>query len=149
MHSDKTKNRIYHCWANMKSRCLNSNNKWYEHYGKRGITICDEWMDFNSFYQWSINNGYSENLSIDRINNNKGYSPDNCRWATASQQSRNRRMLRKPKYDYYGVRLIHNGRYRADVTRNGKSYFVGYYSTSEEAATAREEFIRRNYLDPL
>ena len=76
----------------MKSRYLNKNNSRYKDYGGRGITVCDEWLnDFTAFYKWSLNNGYSENLSIDRINVNGNYCPENCRWITMKEQSNNKR----------------------------------------------------------
>lgn len=81
--------RIYRIWKAMKTRCLNPNFKRYDRYGGRGIKICDLWMDFLPFYQWAMSAGYSDELSIDRINNDDGYYPENCRWATKSQQRRN------------------------------------------------------------
>lgn len=84
--------RIYGIWRGIKDRCLNKNCTAYKNYGGRGITICDEWKDdFVSFYEWAINNGYEDNLTIDRINVNKNYCPENCRWATALEQGRNKR----------------------------------------------------------
>ncbi len=78
--------RIYRTWINMKQRCLNPNQKNYEWYGKKGIDICDEWKDsFESFYNWSVANGYNEGLTIDRIDPSKGYYPENCRWVTISE----------------------------------------------------------------
>lgn len=75
----------------MKSRCYNKNNPSYKNYGARGITVCIEWLNnFEMFYNWAINNGYDDNLTIDRIDNNKGYEPYNCRWITHIEQQYNR-----------------------------------------------------------
>lgn len=85
-----SKTPIYHIWTVMKDRCFNPKNKNYSNYGGRGIRVCDEWInDFMSFYNWANAYGYKKGLSIDRINNNLHYSPDNCRWATSKEQSRN------------------------------------------------------------
>jgi hypothetical protein len=86
--------RIYKIWDDMHQRCTNKNNTNFHHYGGRGITISEEWKNFEVFKDWAVINGYHENLSIDRINNNKGYSPDNCRWTTSLEQGRNKRSNR-------------------------------------------------------
>ncbi len=86
-----TGTRLYNIWAGMKQRCYDKKDPTYERYGKKGITVCAEWIyDFPVFREWALKNGYDDTLSIDRINNSKGYGPDNCRWATVKEQSNNR-----------------------------------------------------------
>lgn len=83
--------RIFKIYNGIKQRCYNSNAHKYKVYGSRGIKVCDEWLnDFKAFYEWSINNGYSDKLSIDRINVNGNYEPNNCRWVDMKTQQRNR-----------------------------------------------------------
>lgn len=84
--------RLYGIWENMKSRCYNPNTPQFQYYGQQGIVICDEWKhEFLSFYNWAIKNGYSDELSIDRINPYGNYEPSNCRWATSEEQNNNKR----------------------------------------------------------
>lgn len=93
-----TKTRPYRIWIHMRSRCYDKKCHAYNRYGGRGITVCEEWRnDFQAFYDWAISHGYSDDLSIDRIDNDKGYSPDNCRWATAKEQNKNRRKWKRIK----------------------------------------------------
>ena len=84
--------RLYRIWNNMKNRCYRKSYHAYNHYGGRGITICNEWLhDFQAFYDWAMANGYRDDLSIDRIDSNGNYCPKNCRWATMTEQNKNKR----------------------------------------------------------
>lgn len=95
----KYKTRLYKIYNHMITRCYNEHVPQYKYYGGRGIVVCDEWKDsFLVFYDWAINNGYQDNLSIDRINTNGEYGPSNCKWSTAKQQQRNRRNTKYVTY---------------------------------------------------
>ena len=92
-HTYCTQHRLlYYTWGSMNARCTRMTHPKYKHYGARGITVCNEWSnDFRAFCEWSLAHGYRQGLSIDRIDNDSGYSPDNCRWTTYSVQNRNKR----------------------------------------------------------
>lgn len=86
-----SRKRLHTIWNHMKYRCYSKKCSNYKNYGGRNIKICDEWKDFNNFYNWALKNGYQNNLSIDRIDNDKNYEPKNCRWITIQEQQKNRR----------------------------------------------------------
>lgn len=86
-----TRTSLHNRWKALKQRCLNPKSSRYDDYGNRGITLCEEWLDFENFHEWAIKNGYKEGLSLDRIDNDKGYYPTNCRWTTEITQNRNKR----------------------------------------------------------
>lgn len=138
-----SKLRIYRIWTGMKSRCNNSKDDHYFNYGGRGIKVCDEWnkkYGFFNFYSWAMANGYNDNLSIDRIDNDKNYSPDNCRWVTIPEQIENRRIAR---------RCIFNGKemWLPDIAKEvGVKYGLLYSRVALKGMTVEEaiEDILRN-----
>ncbi len=141
--------RLNRIWRNIKGRTLNPKNKQYNYYGGRGTTICDEWKnDFMSFYAWAISNGYSDELSIDRIDNDGGYSPENCRWATKTIQSRNTRIQKNNTSGYRGVSYFkRDGNYLTYINIKSKRIHLGYFQTAEDGAVAYNNYIIENNLE--
>jgi hypothetical protein len=123
----------------MKQRCLNQNCPAYNDYGGRGITICQEWINnYKEFERWSYNNGYEDNLTIDRIDNDGDYKPSNCRWVTMAEQSINKGMY---KNNTTGVRGVyrHRNKYRAEIKIKGKTIVLGQSDDIEAATTFRKQ----------
>lgn len=92
-HGFKTRDshmRLYNTWSDMRRRCNNPNRKRAKSYYYKGIQVCDEWNNFENFYEWAINNGYDDSLTLERIDNNLNYCPENCKWIPKSEQSKNR-----------------------------------------------------------
>lgn len=81
--------RLFWVWHGMMERCSNKKSLSYKHYGGKGIQVCDEWKDSTAFIKWALENGYKDNLTIDRIDSNKNYEPDNCRWVGWKVQANN------------------------------------------------------------
>lgn len=101
------KTRLFRIWKNMHQRCSNKGVQYYKHYGGRGIKVCPEWTtDFNTFRDWALTHGYNDTLTIDRINVDADYCPENCRWITHREQCRNRRNKLFVSYKGENVRLI-------------------------------------------
>lgn len=136
------KNRLYHAWSEMRRRC-NGKATNRQYYGGKGISYCSEWEDFDVFAMWAIDNGYLDGLEIDRIDSDKDYSPENCRWVTHKQNSRNRKAKVTNRTGVPGVQMrpLKDGTpsYRAYITVNGKTIHLGTHSSFEDAVVARRE----------
>lgn len=142
----KSKSRIHKEWRGILHRCKNPSASHYENYGGRGIKVCDEWQGENgflNFYKWSMENGYADNLTLDRKNNDKGYSPDNCRWVTHQENCWNRGTRKDSRTGKAGVTMVvtRTGKikYRSCIMVNGKNIHLGYFYNLDEAIKAREE----------
>lgn len=134
-----SRTKLGNVFEGMKQRCNNPKNKNYEKYGGRGIKICTEWLnDPKKFFDWAIKNGYKEGLSIDRIDVNGNYEPDNCRWADNEAQCLNQRLRKDNKTGHKGI-YYSEGVYRVQIRRNKKRYYFGSYKTLPEAVKVLEE----------
>ena len=135
-----SRSRIFKNWEAMKQRCENPNSTAYKDYGAKGIYVCQEWQDFVNFYSWAISNGYSDGLTIDRKDNSKGYSPDNCRWATRAEQNRNTTRTHRIEYNGQFITAAEAGR-MVNVSRStiAKWCRSGRVSTIADVIKAEKE----------
>jgi hypothetical protein len=141
---------LYMTWKKMVSRCHSEKSSDYKYYGARGITVCDEWKNnFKDFYTWSLSNGYSEDLSIDRRDNDLGYAPSNCRWTTQSKQSQNTRTLRSNNTSGYRGVSFHKGagKWQVAICVERKVTYLGLYDDEEEASKVFNKYVRDNALE--
>jgi hypothetical protein len=135
----KRKSPIYSRWIAMKARCYNENHEYFHNYGGRGITVCEDWLDFQKFYE-DMHESFSPDLDIDRIDVNLGYSKDNCRWVDKSEGNFNKNIQKNNNSGKTGVSLNKkSGRWRAYITWNKQQIFLGSYLTIDEAIRARLE----------
>lgn len=147
---NSTGDRLYKIWIGIKKRCYNQNYKAYKNYGGRGISVCDEWKNsYISFRDWSLNNGYDDELSIDRINVNGNYEPSNCRWTTNEIQARNTRLLMSTnKSGYRGVSWAKDrSKWKVQIVVNTKRIYIGQFDTAIEGAIAYNNYITENNLE--
>jgi len=139
---------LYGRFRAMHQRCNNPNNQVYNIYGGRGIKVCSEWSDYKIFRTWAQTNGYRKDLSIDRKNNNKNYSPDNCRWVTRTIQNRNKRKQLNVSSKYLGVYWNKtNKKWIAKITINNKAKYIGSFINEIDAAKAKDKYVIDNNLE--
>ena len=141
-------NKLYGTWRQMVQRCTNSKHKNYKNYGGRGITVCEEWLDIKNFIAWAESTHPNiEGLSLDRIDNDKGYSPENCTWSDKTTQAINQRMKSNNTSGQNGIRFyLPTNKWVARITVNKVLKHIGYYETIEEAVQARDNYIIENNL---
>ena len=135
-----TDSPVYHTWVSMRQRCNNPKSTSYDRYGARGITVCEEWDNFETFHDWAMSNGYKTGLTIDRKNNDKGYCPDNCRWADSATQANNRHTNRFVTYngithtasEWARLLNVNYATFLGRLNRNDMRDFEEYYGVYEE-----------------
>lgn len=136
----KYNSRLHKIWRTMKQRCFNPKDPQYHNYGGRGITVCEEWLEFKNFYEWAISNGFDENAprgasTIDRINVNDGYKPDNCRWVDMKTQSNNKRNNRLLTFDGETMTLSQWAEEKGLKVSTLQARIDEYHWTTEKALT--------------
>jgi hypothetical protein len=143
--------KIYRVWKSMVYRCTDTKNERnLRNYVERGITVCDEWIDdCVAFYKWALSNGYEEGLELDREDNNKGYSPENCRWVTKSINMQNRQLLQTNNTSgyrcvFYNPSGLNRKPWVVRVYFNKRKYYLGKFKTAQDAAFAYNQFVIKN-----
>ena len=141
-------NRFYSTWRQMLQRCNNHADIGYIYYGARGITVCEEWLDIRNFVDWAEKTYPNlEGYTLDRIDVNMGYSPNNCRWADIITQNINQRMKKSNTSGYTGVSYHKTkNKWTANIGINNKLKHLGQFDSKEEAVQARDNYIIENNL---
>lgn len=140
--------RLYRIWKNIKQRCTNKKLNNFKNYGGRGILLDNEWKNnYEIFKEWALKNGYEDTLSIDRIDNDGNYEPDNCRWTDKSTQNSNKRKNCKFLNNYIGVYFDkRRDIYRSELRFKNKTIIIGYFKSEKQAAIARNDYISKNNM---
>lgn len=140
--------RLYHIWQGMRYRCYTTTCSTYKNYGAKGIRVYEEWKnDFKPFYNWAIQNGYSDTLTLDRIDPKGNYEPDNCRWADWKTQANNKGLLPTNTSGYVGLSWNNQiKKWVCNISINNKSKRIGAFNTQKEGVDARNKFIEENNL---
>ena len=141
-----TNHRLYPTWVMMKNRCLNKKNDAFKHYGERGISICDRWLDVKNFIE-DMYPSYQEGLTIDRINNDGNYEPSNCRWATKEVQCRNTRKLSSRNITGYRGIVFQYNKFNARISVDNKKIYLGTFNNDINAAKAYDNYVIENNLE--
>lgn len=141
----ESKTKLYERYCGMIQRCEYEKHISYRHYGAIGISVCEEWRaSFLSFKKWAEQNGFKDELILDRINGDGNYSPENCRWVSREVNNQNAKPKKGTKYR--GVKK-HKDKFRADIQVNGRGVFLGLFTDQESAAVARNIYILNNNLN--
>ena len=143
-----SQNKFYQTWYGMLQRCNNLESINYKYYGARGIVVCEEWLDVRNFVAWAeATYPNIEDATLDRIDNDKGYSPENCTWSDKTTQAINQRIMKNNKSGYVGVIWNKRGRkWCANIRINKILKQIGSFKTLEEAVQARDNYIIENNL---
>lgn len=146
-HGDH-KTRLYGIHRSMLNRCTKEWDCNYSRYGAIGIQVVPEWLDYETFKEWALAEGYDDTLTLDRLDSTSHYSPNNCRWATYETQTRNRRKQAKPASSrFIGVsREADAHKWRASVCVSGKPHRLGTFDDEVSAAIARDQYIKEQGL---
>jgi hypothetical protein len=136
--------KLYSTWSGMKNRCLNKRQISYKDYGGRGIKICDDWLEFENFKNWAMSNGYSEDLTLDRVDTDGNYCPKNCKWATKIQQTINKRNVERLPITAFGetkdaIEWLHDDRCHNNISIQCLRYRINAGWDSELALTKPPE----------
>ncbi len=141
----QAKTRLNNIFHGMKNRCYNKKSSKYKMYGAAGIIVCNEWINnYENFAKWARNNGYTDNLTIDRIDGSKGYSPNNCRWTSGNIQAQNTKVIMSTNSSgYRGVKRS-CGKYRATINHNNTRHHLGVFDNKVDAAIAYNKYVIEN-----